>query len=280
MSFEFINTGLSQTVAQPIYGTQDRGITPGGPMDAFSMQTGNLLLKQDKWSSAIEFIAPPVLFAKKDSYIILTGAPYEKIIITTDSETQEIKHACVALMKKGSTISFENKKCGFRTYFCYRSAETYRREIFNSERKDLSIITAWVAEDKSIRVMLGPEYDTLENPEAFFDTYWKIGLDTNQMGMRLENSDVSLKSNCENMISGPVADGTVQLTKNGPIILLKHRQTVGGYPRIFNVIDADVDLLGQYLPLEFIKFSQVTLTEALAIKEQKNKSLPNVEFPI
>ncbi len=274
MNFELINKGLSQIVERPIYGTQDKGITPGGPMDAFSMQTGNLLLKQDRWSPALEFIIPPVVLAKKDIYIILTGAPYEKISIKNNNEIRKVKHARVALVKKGSEISFDNKICGFRTYLCYRLAETHSSEILQSERNDLSIITSWYSKDKTIRVMQGPEYHTLENPEVFFSSYWKIGLNTNQMGMRLENSDIKLTSSCENMISGPVADGTVQLTQDGPIILLKHRQTVGGYPRIFNVIDADVDLLGQYSPLQVMTFSEVSITDALEINKQKNKLLP------
>ncbi len=270
MSFEFIEKGLCCEVRKPIFGLQDKGITPGGPMDAFSMQSGNLLLNQDRWTPALEFILPPTLIAKEDIYIILTGAPYEKIIINNNGMTQQIKHGVVSLINKGSQISFFNKKCGFRTYLSYCSTENKSSEILNSERKDFS---SWYSSDKTIRVIRGPEYNSLENPEAFFDNYWKIGLNTNQMGMRLENSKINLKSNCKNMISAPVANGTVQLTQDGPIILLKHRQTVGGYPRIFNVITADVDLLGQYAPQELIKFSEVSITEARNIMKIKNTKI-------
>jgi allophanate hydrolase subunit 2 len=37
---------------------------------------------------------------------------------------------------------------------------------------------------------------------------------------------------------------------------------VGGYPRAFNVISADVDLLGQYAPLQFMRFRLVSIEEA------------------
>ncbi len=271
MCFKFIKKGFSQKVVKPIFGSQDKGITPGGPMDTFSMNSGNLLLKQDRWTRALEFISPPELLILEDIFIVLTGAPYEKIVIQNNNKTYEIKHGSVSLIKKGSKIGFKNKKCGFRTYFCYRTAEKNSNKILNAKRKNLNIISAWYSSDNTIRVMRGPEYDTLKNPKVFFSSSWKIGLKTNQMGMRLENPKINLKSNCKNMVSGPVADGTVQLTQTGPIILLKHRQTVGGYPRIFNVINADVDLLGQYSPMQLIRFSEVSMTEALKIKEMKKE---------
>ena len=275
MCFKFLKKGFSQIIAGPIFGSQDKGITPGGPMDAFSMNTGNLLLQQDRWSSALEFISPPELLILNDVFIVLTGAPYERIVIRNNDKTYEIEHATATLIKKGSKISFHNKKHGFRSYFCYKSAENSNGKNLISKRKKFDLISKWYSSDNSIRVVRGPEYYTLENPEAFFDCYWKIGLSTSQMGMRLESPKIRLKSNCKNMISEPVADGTVQLTQSGPIILLKHRQTIGGYPRIFNVISADVDLLGQYSPLQSIKFSEVSMTEALNIKEKKNNILKN-----
>lgn len=271
MSFEFIEKGLCCEVRKPIFGLQDKGITPGGPMDAFSMQSGNILLNQDKWIPALEFILPPKLFFTEDVYIVLTGANYANIIVENRDEKYQIEHGKPALIKKGSNLLFSNKTCGFRTYLSYRKAsEIDAEKVLNQTRGNFS---SWYSSDKTIRVIRGPEYNSLENPEMFFDNYWKIGLNTNQMGMRLENSKINLKSNCKNMISAPVANGTVQLTQDGPIILLKHRQTVGGYPRIFNVISADVDLLGQYAPQELIKFSEVSITEARNIMKIKNNAL-------
>jgi len=92
------------------------------------------------------------------------------------------------------------------------------------------------------------------------------------MGIRLAG-EPAMKCDMGNMISGAVADGTVQLTPESPIILLRHRQTTGGYPRIFNVISADIDLLGQYAPNQPIHFVQVTLEEARAFARQKEESL-------
>jgi allophanate hydrolase subunit 2 len=79
------------------------------------------------------------------------------------------------------------------------------------------------------------------------------------------------------MISGAVADGTIQLTPDGPIVLLRHRQTTGGYPRIFNVISADIDLLGQYAPNQPIHFIPVTIDEARGFAREKEEVLKKLK---
>ncbi len=96
--------------------------------------------------------------------------------------------------------------------------------------------------------------------------------DMSDMGIRLSClSGEQQFGNRVDMVSTSVNDGTVQLTPKGPIVLLRLRQTIGGYPRIFNVIGSDVDLLGQYAPKQIVRFRQVSLEESLdiaAIKKQ------------
>ena len=81
--------------------------------------------------------------------------------------------------------------------------------------------------------------------------------------MDLSLEGVALDAQKIEMISQPVTDGTIQLAPNGPIVLLRHRQTVGGYPRIANVIAADIKKLSQFVPNTKIKFKLVSLEEAV-----------------
>ena len=98
------------------------------------------------------------------------------------------------------------------------------------------------------------------------------------MGMHLERPEVELElTNQVEMISEAVADGTVQLTPQGPLVLLRHRQTIGGYPRIFNVISADVDMLAQYGPQSLIQFQKVTMTKANNALRQQQKDLKDLK---
>ena len=67
------------------------------------------------------------------------------------------------------------------------------------------------------------------------------------MGLRLNGP--LLPAPPGEMLSEPVCPGTVQVTREGQCIVLGvDGQTIGGYPKIAHVIDADLDLLGQLRP--------------------------------
>ena len=66
--------------------------------------------------------------------------------------------------------------------------------------------------------------------------------------MDLSLEGVALDAQNIEMISQPVTDGTIQLAPSGRIVLLRHRQTVREYPRIANVIAADINKLSQFVP--------------------------------
>lgn len=57
-------------------------------------------------------------------------------------------------------------------------------------------------------------------------------------------------------------DGTLQATALGLIALLRERGTIGGYARVANVIDCDVDRLAQLRPGNRVRFREVTPSEA------------------
>ena len=64
-------------------------------------------------------------------------------------------------------------------------------------------------------------------------------------------------------MSAPVCPGSVQVTRDGQCIVLGvDGQTIGGYPKIGQVIGADLDKLGQLRPGDRIAFQRVDLAEA------------------
>ena len=75
------------------------------------------------------------------------------------------------------------------------------------------------------------------------------------------------------LVSAPICDGTIQMTPSGPIVLLRDRQTTGGYPRVFVVINADVDMLAQYGPGRRVRFREVSIGEAAAAAELQQADL-------
>ena len=272
--FKTIKQGLFKTVSLPSFGKQDVGITPGGAMDVFALQTGNVLLGNPDDAPALEILFPPTLEFGEDCYFVLTGsANWGSKLSGTGKETY-IRHGKVYLAKKGSVLSFGKKHYGFRTYLCYRAAgKAFLQSPEGRERGAFGDMAQWTNTEGYIRVVEGPEYSYLKDKELFLKTSWMISSKTSDMGMRLENPDAPLSVSLGNIVSEAVATGTVQLTPKGPIILLKNRQTVGGYPRIFNVISADTDMLGQYMPGQKLHFKKVPMEEAVNILRQQKDDI-------
>ena len=248
-------------------------------MDRFSYETGNTLLGNDRNAPALEIIIPPLLQFTEDAYVVLTGAAYDKVILKAETDNnaqQTVPHATVVRVEKGNLLEFGVKQYGFRSYLCYLPANKTSKEISGRSRGSFDETFHWQDPEGLIRIMEGPEHRYLDDPALFSDNPWKVTQDVSEMGMRLSTDRQMPTVSLQNMVSEAVADGTVQLTPKGPIILLKHRQTVGGYPRIFNVISADVDLLAQFTPSQIIRFRTVSIEEALSVARQKNKDLESI----
>ena len=82
------------------------------------------------------------------------------------------------------------------------------------------------------------------------------------MGMRLEGQKLENTVN-KNIKSEGITKGSIQVPGDGqPIILLSDHPTIGGYPKIANVITADYDKLVQKTPGTTIKFKLVDLPVA------------------
>lgn len=65
----------------------------------------------------------------------------------------------------------------------------------------------------------------------------------------------------------------MQLSPGGPIVLMRHRQTVGGYPRVVNVIEPDISKLAQFAPGTKFRFKLIEPNEAFDIMNELNKMI-------
>jgi antagonist of KipI len=76
------------------------------------------------------------------------------------------------------------------------------------------------------------------------------------------------------MISEAVACGTIQVPADGnPIILLRDRQTVGGYPKIAEVISVDLPKLAQMQPGKKVFFQEVSVETAQQLYAERQREL-------
>ena len=115
-----------------------------------------------------------------------------------------------------------------------------------------------------IRVIKSTNFDffSKKSKNLFFNKEFKITKLTDRMGMRLEGQ-VLENIVSTNIKSEGLVKGVIQVPSDGnPIIMLADHGTIGGYPKIANVISADFDKLVQMPPGSIIKFKEVSLDEA------------------
>jgi 5-oxoprolinase (ATP-hydrolysing) subunit C len=262
---------------------------------------------------ALEMIHPPRMVRfRVDCCFVLTGGRVEAVLCSEgdregrgraqgpdrahehDEETfteTAVEHAVVYHAPAGSVVRFRRREYGFRTYLCCRPAPPDPARLTGRSRGVYHTAARWPDPAGRIRVIAAPESTSLVDPQAFLGTRWRTGGEMNDMGIRLEPAPDSdhaggnragaslpdpkraIQIRGGQLISAPVCDGTVQMTPSGPIVLLRERQTTGGYPRVCVVTSADLDLLAQMGPGRTFSFLPVRLDEALAIGRQWSEDL-------
>jgi len=116
----------------------------------------------------------------------------------------------------------------------------------------------------TVRVVASGEFDLLTavSEQAFLNEGFTVTKDSNRMGYRLSGPPLHLLHKKE-MVSAAVTFGTIQLLPDGQlIVLMADHQTAGGYPRIANVISADLPLLAQLGTNDGVSFHLVSIEEA------------------
>jgi 5-oxoprolinase (ATP-hydrolysing) subunit C len=127
-----------------------------------------------------------------------------------------------------------------------------------------------------IRVLLGPQQDyfTPAGLSTFLSSTYTITPNADRMGIRLTGPKIEHGPKGYNIVSDGIATGAIQVPGNGePIILLADRQTTGGYPKIANVISADLGRLTQMRPGDRFAFEQVTREAAVSALRAQQANL-------
>ena len=115
-----------------------------------------------------------------------------------------------------------------------------------------------------IRVLKSTNFDYFsENSQKnFFSKTFEVSKLSDRMGMRLNGPILENIINT-NIKSEGIVKGVIQVPADGkPIIMLSDHGTIGGYPKIANIISADFDKISQLPPGFKIKFKQIQLKEA------------------
>ncbi len=120
------------------------------------------------------------------------------------------------------------------------------------------------AQPPVLRFIPGQEWSTFEvrARERFLRDAFAVAPQSDRMGARLDGPELKRLHNGD-LLSEPVAPGTIQVPASGnPILLLGDCQTIGGYAKIAHVITVDLPRAAQLRPADRVTFRQVSLSDA------------------
>src|SRR5271169_6758285 len=102
-----------------------------------------------------------------------------------------------------------------------------------------------------------------------FSSAYVVTEQSDRAGLRLNGTTLQPREQSQLLTDG-IPLGAIQVPQDGqPIILFVDQQTTGGYPKIANVIAADMHRIGQLRPRDEVRFTEVSMAEALdALREQ------------
>lgn len=269
----------ARIVSAPAWGRQHRGHTPGGPADRFAATVAGHLLGDAPGTPMIEWsLSGLQAQVTSDAVIVLTGA-----VGPISCAGQSLPAHTVLHLRAGSTLTVAPAEHGLRGYLAIAGgiAGTVDHATFTPgcggqhlgrRRGPWGTLAHWAPHRGILRALPGPEYEPAVGVAC--DDAWRVTPQSDASGLRLQGSPLQLPS--FDIQSAPVADGTVQASASGPIILLRDRQTIGGYPRILQVIDSDIDLAAQLRPHAAIRFELVDQETALHIWQQRCRCLADL----
>lgn len=281
------------------YGYAHLGLSPAGAADSLSFRIANLLVGNDQNAPALEMtLFGANLEFETGAIVALTGANCDsKLRDVTAPANVAFDVPAGAVLKCGGLTHgarcYLSVQGGFNVPEVGGSASTLvsgrfggfrgRRlqggDVLRIRRHQTSRVRALrpgaldsFLAPRPVRVTRGPQQDWF-GPKAFetlLSSPYLVSEQSDRRGLRLDGPMVRPDDPLELLTEG-VALGAIQVPPNGlPIILFVDQQTTGGYPKMANVIAADLYRVGQLPPRDEVRFSEVSIAQAVQeLREQQ-----------
>jgi antagonist of KipI len=284
------------------FGHLARGINPGGAMDSFAMGAANAVIGNGENEAVLEMHFPAAAIRFREPAIIaIGGAQFSAGLFAAQHDGVPMDLFRPYVAAAGSTIVFRGRVIGSRVYLAVRGGldvpawlgsrstnmlaraggfqgrALRRQDVIplresavssgNSRRMPWRVVPSLlerVYTRELVRVIPGPEWNWLTDAgrDAFLKSQFSITTGSDRTGYRLEGRPLE-KENHDELLSSGVAFGTVQLLPSGQlIVLMADHPVTGGYPRIANVITADLPFLAQQGAPDQVRFSLVSQGDA------------------
>jgi antagonist of KipI len=283
-------------------GHRRQGVASGGAMDVFALQVANLLVGNDGDAPALEFaLTGPRLKFSDDAFIAICGGGFG-----------DLPDWRLVRVRAGGEISLEKRRDGCRGYLAVAGGLDVPRVLggcgtdlrggfgghegralragdvlkvkpgvieAHAMHRDAALhhfiapeIRPAYSRSPTVRVVRGAEAGEFSG--EFFQHLFTVEVHSDRMGLRLTGPHLERRSSAGELISSPVAPGTIQVPPDGqPIVLMADAQTLGGYPRIAHAISVDLPLLAQLCPGDTVRFQDISLAEAHRLRLARDHAL-------
>jgi len=299
-AIKVIKPGFQSTIQDKgRFGFSHYGISISGAADSVALRIGNLLVGNDENTAAIEMtlIGGEFLF-ERDAVIAITGADFQPMV-----DSSQVPMWSTIKILAGQILSFKNTANSARCYLCihggldvppvlqsssthlltsmgglngralikndiiqYRENKIYHTAYFSLKKE----IIERLYPQRELYITIGPQsnYFSDESIKIFSSSTFAVQEDSNRMGLRLSGPKIERLIQ-EDIITEGVSLGAIQIAHDSqPIILFVEHQTTGGYPKIANIISADLHRIGQLKPRDKINFSFVSVDEAYKLRKE------------
>ncbi|WP_036290997.1 biotin-dependent carboxyltransferase family protein [Methylosinus sp. PW1] len=279
------------------------GVTPAGPMDASAFAAANLAAGVAMGAAAIEVsLGGTELTAEGETIgLAIAGGEFD---IRLDGAP--LPFACALSLEPGARLSIRAGRSGAWCYVAIAgridlpptlgSLATHARsftgglegrglragdvlplaDLAPPPRELQALEAPWFASgEEPIRAVLGPQADyfSKEAIDKFLSARWRVGQRSDRMAYRLEGARLS-HAKGHDIVSDGVALGAIQVPGDGaPLALMADRQPTGGYPKIANVIGADIGRLAQRRPGDAFSFAAVSIEQAVAARRALSEAM-------
>ena len=310
MSTIQVQTPGLQTTVQDLgrNGFGPAGVSPSGAADRISLRLGNRLVGNDENAPGLEMMLLGGTFSFPNRAILaLTGSDFGA---TLDEVRLEVGTSVE--VRPGQTLRLGPTNSGARCYLCVQGRLEVKPFLGSASTHILSGLGGFegralrkgdvlrigsatkpfrkrtIAPEASehlsrrnvMRVTGGPQVDWFSESSlrSFYAGTYRVAEQSNRMGLRLEGPAIT-QLGAGQMITEGVSLGAVQVPAGGsPIILFVEQQTTGGYPKIANVIAADLHRVGQLRPRDEIRFEEVTFDASRSLLMEQEKLLASREL--
>jgi 5-oxoprolinase (ATP-hydrolysing) subunit C len=271
--------------------TRSLGVPLGGAADRDAHAIGNALAGNCVGVTAVEItLSGPAILAERDVSACVFGAPF-----TCSVDKRAVPAGSLFCLRASQTLRIGGTDRGARAYLCVKGGKT-SPVVLGSQSAftplaegdvlicpssqdlgrslavpDVESLLDEGTQANTLRVLDGPQLDWFPFADFFEQTY-TASPSSNRMGVRLNGRPLARQPS--ELASEAVAPGSVQIANDGlPIVLGVDGQTIGGYPKIAQVIRADLSRIAQLRPGQAVRFERVNLDQAESIAAQRRRQM-------